>query len=145
MSTTKDTTDRKVHAWTEEQLQYLAERPSMPRSELFAGFRKKFPEATMTDNAIQGRRYRLKQDGSTKYPEIGGTALVARVEDARKALEDAERALAEHEAKTGDSTPTVEEITSLPIDEVRSLAERFGVSKGGSKKAIAERIHARTA
>lgn len=78
--------DRKTHSWSESELRYIAERPSMPRAELIEGFRKEFPGFTGSDTAITGRRFRILRDGSSKHPELGGTALAARVEQLKHEL-----------------------------------------------------------
>ena len=148
MATKKNTNESGNVKWTPEMLSYLAEHPTTPRTPLIEGFRAKFEDFTGSDQSVVGRRYRLLQDGSKAHPEIGLTALNVRIAELEDELADLKAKRDRMEAAADESTsdvPSVEEITALPMDEVRSLADRFGVKKSGGKQAIAERIHTQTA
>ncbi len=143
---TTPASDRSTHRWTPQELSWIAERPTMPRTEFLEQFAKAFPEtaAKVSSQAPIGRRYRLLKDGSKAHPEIGLSAINARIAELEDELADLMDRRSRMESATPD-IPSVEEITALPMNEVRALADRVGVKKSGGKQAIAERIHAQTA
>ena len=143
MAATKKTakTDRKTVSWTPEMLAHLANNPSVPRTPLVEGFRKKFPDFAGSDQSIVGRRYRLLQDGSKAHPEIGLTAINARIAELEDELADLMDKRAKMEAsdepKTQDLMEALKEAT---YREVQQAAKDAGVSAKGSRNELLERI-----
>lgn len=131
--------------WTPEMLAYLAEHLSVPRTPLVEGFRKKFPDFPGSDQSIVGRRYRLLQDGSRAHPEIGLTAINARIAELEDELADLvdKRAKIEAGAEAADEPKTqnlMEALKDATYREVQQAAKDAGVSAKGSRDDLLARI-----
>ena len=148
-NTAKAETTRSTHKWTREQMEFLVARPTMGRTELEAEFRAAFPKFDGSQQSIIGKRYTLlNRPSATKAnPALAQQALETRIAQLEHELAQARADLeATHTGEywgEASDVPSIEEITSMPMDEVRSLADRLGIKKSGGKQAIAERIHAR--
>lgn len=134
------TTTRKTHAWTPEQMTFLADRPTMNRDELEKAFRKAFPKFTGSQQALVGKRYTLLHKGSAKHPDVSRRSLEARIAEVREELATLEARLDAMNDPDADFRARIAELNEMTLTDLRAAAKAAGVKANGSRNDIAARI-----
>jgi len=137
------TSDRSNVKWTDEMRQVLLDNPSIPRSEMVAIFRERFPKFEGSDQSILGARYRLLHAENVR-PDLRKKGILARLEAARAEVATLEAELAAFDAGQNGDEESVEQFLQALSEkshrEVQAAAKERGVKASGSTDQILARI-----